>query len=539
MIPVWWIGEHPLCDDQHIIDIITADTRYTHATEPPDAPHGAVVVCPARYHTPAEINELIAPLPWCVLILTSDEESTFDANAVDHPNLRLWVMTPRPDRTYSPGTRYIGEGFNAATRPLLAKQGCPAKTVDVFVSAQDTHDRRHFMFDALDKLAVFGPWAVEAHRTPGFAQGMDRPDYLAGLAAAKVAPCPSGPATPDTFRTYEALEAGCIPLVDAAAPRYPRCYWDLVYPGHPFDQVDDWRQVEKHVRAAMAAGVPHANRCSAWWQQTKRRHRRDLLDDVAAVADLPPVDRGVDDLITVLIPTSPIPSHPSLDIISETVASVRDRLPGAEILLMCDGVAPGQEHRRADYDEYLRRLLWAANLEWDDVVPFLFAEHTHQAGMTRQILDEVRTPLVLFVEHDTPLVGDVDWPGCARAVLSGATNLIRFHHEASVLEPHRHLMVDDVPQVVEGVPLLRTVQWSQRPHLASAGVYRTWLDGRWWRRDDGMIEDRMHGVVENDWLQRHDPGRFRLTMYAPSGDMKRSTHLDGRGTDPKVTELCE
>ena len=46
---------------------------------------------------------------------------------------------------------------------------------------------------------------------------------------------------------------------------------------------------------------------------------------------------------------------------------------------------------------------------------------------------------------------------------------------------------------------------------------------------DGMIEDRMHGVVENDWLQHRDPGRFRLSMYAPEGDIKRSTHLDGRG----------
>lgn len=84
---------------------------------------------------------------------------------------------------------------------------------------------------------------------------------------------------------------------------------------------------------------------------------------------------------------------------------------------------------------------------------------------------------------------------------------------------------------------MRTVQWSQRPHLAAAGAYRNWLDANWWRESDGMIEDRMHSVLESDWLQHRDPCRFRLSMYAPSGDMKRSTHLDGRGSDPKVTEL--
>lgn len=536
MIPVWWLKAHPLCDDQHIIDLITTDSRYRHELEPPDN-GGAVVVCPARYFTPPDVNALIAPLPWVVLILTSDEESTFDASAVHHPNIRLWVMTPRPDRTYPAGTRFIGEGFNPEARPLLAEIGNPPRTVDVFLSGQDTHPRRHELFDMLESSPR--KWRRDITRTPGFMQGFPRAEYLGRMAQAKVAPCPSGPATPDSFRLFEALEAGCVPLADQTAPgAYPeRGYWDLVYPGAPFQQVAHWHEVEKYM-AAELIGWPHnASRCSAWWQQQKRRHRLDLLDDVAAVADLPPAAHSVDDLVTVLVPTSAIPSHPSTEIISETIGSVRDRLPGAEILVMVDGLPDGLAERSTDYAEYVRRLTWETNLRWDSVVPFLFESHTHQAGMTRRILGEVRTPLVLFVEHDTPLVGEVDWAGCARAVLSGDTNLIRFHHEASVLEPHRHLMVDEVPRMVEGVPLLRTVQWSQRPHLAAAGAYRNWLDANWWRESDGMIEDRMHSVLESDWLQHRDPCRFRLSMYAPSGDMKRSTHLDGRGSDPKVTEL--
>lgn len=537
MIPVWWLKAHPLCDDQHLIDLITVDSRYAHDTEPPPAGDGAVVVCPARYYTPAELNDLIRPLPWVVLLLTSDEESTFDVNAVDHPNVRLWVMTPRPDRTYPAGTRFIGEGFNAATRDLLRQTNNPKRTTDVYLSGQDTHRRRHELFDKLES-SVRG-WRKDVTRTEGFGQGYERAEYLGRMAAAKVAPCPSGPATPDSFRLYEALEAGCVPLADMTAPgTYPgRGYWDMTHPGAPFQQVAHWHEIEKYVAAELVDWPNNANRCSAWWQQTKRRHRLDLLDDVAAVADLPPESHGVDDMVTVLMPTSAIPSHPSLDVISETVSSIRDRLPGAEILIMADGLPEYLRHRVKDYGEYLRRLMWATNLEWSNVVPFLFERHTHQVGMTRAVLGEVRTPLVLFVEHDTPLVGDVDWAGCARAVLSGDTNLIRFHHEASVLEPHKHLMVDDVPRMVEGVPLLRTVQWSQRPHLAATGAYRNWLDAGWWSESDGMIEDRMHGVVENDWLQHRDPRRFRLSMYAPSGDMKRSTHLDGRGTDPKVVEL--
>lgn len=538
MIPVWWLQAHPLCDDQHIVDLIAPPDRFTHRLNPP-AETGAVVVCPARYYTPEQVNELIAPLPWVVLILTSDEESTFDATAVQHPNVRLWVMTPRPDRTYPDGTRFIGEGFNAATRPTLAGIGNRDRTTDVYLAGQNTHTRRHELFKTLDGSPR--SWSRDVTATPGFMQGHDRDEYLSRMASAKVAPCPSGPATPDSFRLFEALEAGCVPLADMTAPgAYPeRGYWDMVLPGAPFEQVAHWHEVEKYIATALHGWPRNAAECQAWWVRHKRRMALDLLDDVAEVSGLPAPTRGVDDTVTVLMPTSPIPSHPSLDIITETVASVRDRLPGAEILIMADGVADHLAPRTRDYHEYLRRLAWECNHVWSGVTPFLFDTHTHQVGMTRRILDEVRTPLVLFVEHDTPLIDDVDWVGCARAVLSGATNLIRFHHEASVLEPHRHLMVDDVPRLVEGVPLLRTVQWSQRPHLAATGAYRNWLEARWWRDSDGMIEDRMFGVVENDWLQHHDPGRFRLTMYSPEGDIKRSTHLDGRGTDPKVIELCE
>ncbi len=537
MIPVWWLEAHPLCDDQHIVDLIAPADRYQHDTEPPAPGDGAVVVCPARYYTPEQVNTLIADLPWCVLILTSDEESTFDQTAIDHPNVKCWVMTPRPDRPYWENTRFLGEGFNAATRPTLAGIGNRDRTTDVYLAGQNTHTRRHELFKTLDGSPR--SWSRDVTATPGFMQGHDRTEYLSRMAQAKVAPCPSGPATPDSFRLYEALEAGCVPLADMTAPgAYPeRGYWDMVLPGAPFEQVAYWHEVEKYIAAALHGWPRKAAECQAWWVRHKRRMALDLLDDVAEVSGLPAPTRGVDDTVTVLMPTSPIPSHPSLDIITETVASVRDRLPGAEILIMADGVADHLAPRTRDYHEYLRRLAWECNHVWSGVTPFLFDTHTHQVGMTRRILDEVRTPLVLFVEHDTPLIGDVDWVGCARAVLSGATNLIRFHHEASVLEPHKHLMVDDVPRLVEGVPLLRTVQWSQRPHLAAAGVYRTWLDARWWRESDGMIEDRMFGVVENDWLQHHDPGRFRLSMYAPEGDIKRSTHLDGRGTDPKVIEL--
>lgn len=237
--------------------------------------------------------------------------------------------------------------------------------------------------------------------------------------------------------------------------------------------------------------------------------------------------RGV---VTVLVSTSPIPSHPSTKLIEETVASVRRHLPDAEIVLMCDGVRAEQEHRRADYDEYLHRLLWLAAHEWDSAVPLAADDHQHQANMTRRALTLVDTPLILFMEHDTPLVTDepIDWPAVTEALLADELDLVRFHHEAHILDCHRYLMVDQEPQSVKGCPVMRTRQWSQRPHVARVDFYRRLLDDHFPPSARTMVEDLAYSVV-----QRY-PWRFhRLAIYAPQPNMKRSLHTDGREGEDK------
>lgn len=238
--------------------------------------------------------------------------------------------------------------------------------------------------------------------------------------------------------------------------------------------------------------------------------------------------------VTALVPTSPIPSRPATDIIDTTVASIRGHLPDATILVLVDGPRGGDP----DYDEYVRRVTVRCERAWAPALPILHDVHHHQYRMTRRALDYVTTRHVLFVEHDTPLLDrHVPWDDLGRVLDSGAVDVIRLHHEASVLDPHRHLMIGDGPVDYDGVPLWPTVQWSQRPHLSSTGFYRTMLAADWWRPTDGMIEDRMHSVVQAAWSDHGPAGwdQFRVALYHPDGDIKRSDHLDGRAGAAKVT----
>jgi len=241
-------------------------------------------------------------------------------------------------------------------------------------------------------------------------------------------------------------------------------------------------------------------------------------------------------VITVLTPVSPIPSHPDTEILEQTLDSVRHHLPDAEIILTFDGVRAEQDDRAQDYAEHIRRALWRADHHYGNICPLIFDEHTHQAGMARAALAEVRTPLVLYVEQDTPLVTDepIEWDDCAALIESGQADVVRFHHEALIPEPHQHMM-----HGLEG-KFLRTSQFSARPHLASTGYYRRVLADHFSPGANCFLEDVLHGVCSEaviiDGMAGWD--RHKLWIYHPdTGNIKRSWHIDGRAGAPKYDEL--
>ena len=172
--------------------------------------------------------------------------------------------------------------------------------------------------------------------------------------------------------------------------------------------------------------------------------------------------------ITVILVTSIIPSHPETHIVEETIKSIRHHLPNSEIILQIDGLREEQAHRKEQYDEYKTRMLWKCLHEYENVLPIIFQEHSHQSTMMKQTIDLINTPLMVYIEGDTPLVIDepIDWDACVDIIDSGKANTVRFYHEAVVPEAHDWLMLDIVGD------FLQTVQWSQRPHLSKVSYYK-------------------------------------------------------------------
>lgn len=226
--------------------------------------------------------------------------------------------------------------------------------------------------------------------------------------------------------------------------------------------------------------------------------------------------------ITVLIPVAPMPSHPSPEVLDQTLDSIRERLPDAEIILMFDAVPSTLMHLKAQYEEYKQNILQRINNDPDSrITPLLFQQHSHQSLMTKKALELVRTPLILWSEQDTPLHNDIPFEELKPVLLTGYANVIRFHFEAQIHPEHQYLMLDQQPIKILGQPFLRSRQWSGRPHLATTKYYKdiaaTWDD------QPRFIEHIMYGIVVDGPYDEH-----RLHIYAPAGTFVRSIHTDGR-----------
>jgi hypothetical protein len=238
--------------------------------------------------------------------------------------------------------------------------------------------------------------------------------------------------------------------------------------------------------------------------------------------------------ITIILATSVLPSHPDTHIIDETIRCIRVHFPKNEIIMQIDGLRQEQMDREKDYNEYKNKILWKCLHEYNNVLPIVFDKHSHQSTMMRNTIDEIQTSGLLYVEGDAPLTPDaeIDWQKCCDLLAYEKANTVRFHHEASIPEPHNHLMFG----LEDG--FMKTSQWSQRPHLSKVSYYKDIILPP--LEDKAFIEDKTHGRLQDDIspngeFSEDGWNKHKLWIYHPEGNIKRSYHLDGREGGRKFT----
>jgi len=289
MVDVYWLSYHKdILErgyyDQGLLEDIFKRGEYKHHVGIKEPSSGGVVIINGRTHVDDidKINADIAKLGWVVFIETGDEEALFPIDNIKHPMIRKWVMLPRMNQHND--VYRLPQGYRPETKELLREIGYQEKTQDWYFAGQITHERRFQCQQELVYLKDSGECPNgKMVGTTAFAQEeVPYKEYLQELAKTKIALCPSGPETPDSFRLYEALEAGCVLVVDQFASNNKDVgFWKYLFGDNiPFPIVDYWDALPKLMPELLRNYPELSNKCFAWWQQRKKMIEDRLYNDI-------------------------------------------------------------------------------------------------------------------------------------------------------------------------------------------------------------------------------------------------------------------
>jgi hypothetical protein len=232
---------------------------------------GAVVTIPLHFTEDYidNLNADISKLDWVLLVLTANEFGSPSYREIKHPKMKIYLSTPSP---YDVADKFIPLGSPSLLEPVKAD-----KDLDFFFAGQVTNERRLDCTNELNKIK-----GGEILGTKGFGQGYEYSEYVDKMSRAKVIPCPGGPATPDTFRVYEALEIGSIPVLDqhAGVGKFGGDYWKMVLGDHPLKTIDDWSEFPKVLKSELNNYDARQKEISEWWVKFKQDFADDLEKDI-------------------------------------------------------------------------------------------------------------------------------------------------------------------------------------------------------------------------------------------------------------------
>jgi hypothetical protein len=224
----------------------------------------AFVVVPGPQNLEHEeyINQEIQNISRLVLFITGDEEGRFDITKISHPNSEIWIQYPYEKHN---SLNKLPIGVPQHLKKLVPEY--PSKDYDVYFSGQITHPRRQQIAKVLPNL----PGALFT-LTEGFAQGGEPRDYYKALASAKIAPAPSGAATMDTFRFFEAIEMLCLPIFDRIDSKGngKDFYKDLFGYDIPTHGVVNWSELHRLVPELLDQYPGNMHTIVSWWIKYKR-----------------------------------------------------------------------------------------------------------------------------------------------------------------------------------------------------------------------------------------------------------------------------
>jgi hypothetical protein len=231
----------------------------------------AIVVVAGRPDV-TELRQYLNKMQSGVVILTSEEDSFFDWKAAIPEHLEVWTQYYSPNKSEIK-TRLL-LGAPTRLRDFKINTHLPKKYLWSFVG-QVQNESRQACVNVLRNLP--DGYLQEVQWFGGQGDGaVEYQNYLDIMCQSKYVICPSGSMSVDSFRLYEAIECGAIPITEIKSPRDPAWfnYWLECYPENSIIKVTEWAELKARFENEIQ---PHPSVMNEWWTDYKQDLENKLL----------------------------------------------------------------------------------------------------------------------------------------------------------------------------------------------------------------------------------------------------------------------
>ena len=518
-----------------------------------------------------EFCKYIQKMNGVILFNVADEEFVFqNFDAIKHSTFN-WRQTYNKNKEHLYNeTTYVPWGYRDKTFEAIDKKYINYNNRTLSWSFMgNTRDKNRL--DMCDNLQYIGK--NEILKTLTYGSGYNVDDYFKILCSSMIAPCPSGHVSNDALRFFEAMEAGCLPIIEKKhfISEYDTNNWYKLFddPVLPFVMVDDWTDGKKQIEELLNDKfllMKKRNLSIAYWCIHKYILSAKLLNQIKYIKNLNILNNNdkIDDiyscnyinrkqnlnintLVTIIITTSFLKTHPDTSLIIDVVDSIKkySELKYSNIIITCDGCK--FDDQKNIYEEYKTNLidLTLHNNNFKNILLIFNDENIGQANCIKKAFKYVETEQILMVEHDCVLQPNLDLNGIINVIHKYPNKYkhINLSHEKSIYDENGEKFSfancgTDI-EYIDGVPLLKTLSWSMRPHFALTKYYKNFILNFFSDESYAYLENIIYPIEINRCIldsKNHDD--FGTYVYCPSpGKMLGHIHYDKRGNVPKNIDI--
>lgn len=307
------------------------------------------------------------------------------------------------------------------------------------------------------------------------------------------------------------------------------------------------------------------------------------------------MNNNIEDLVTVLLFTSPVYSNPSTICIQRAVKTINKLwgLKNCRKIIVCDGFSTDKNKmftewsftsrakidiNTIEYDKYLQyieylKILTKIDDDFKNVEIVVSNTHGGLTGSTKIGLELSTTPLTLHFEHDYYAISEIDILKIASEMINKQRiKYIRFNlcdnwqydiFDKNCEKSRKSYCLDTILEEdnMIDIPVLKTDGWASLPHLIGDWykkiildmdhpfhhheIYRIIMNGIY-RTGFNHLNDIMMDRHSNDWLKIAYKKGFDIIsstygayVYGKIGDGPVIRHLDGSYIDAEEYHLMQ